>query len=87
MSESQKADIAIYNPLKYDFSYPWKDEKNQEHILTIPTNDSIYFPYYQAHFMAKHIADAIINEMPSIVTNYEDERKKVLDIIYIKSGL
>lgn len=81
--EDLKKPIAIFNPLPYDFSYTWFDDKNAPHLLTIKSIDMEYFPPYQAHFMAKHLVDALMNKY-GYDKNPEEQRKKLLQDVYVK---
>lgn len=74
--------VPIFNPMSHDFSYPWKDDSNTEHILFVPSINIVYFPRYQADFMAKHLADEIINER-GYAKDKEKQRKEVLSQIYV----
>lgn len=74
--------VSIFNPLTTDFSYEWLDDFNKKHILTIPAMQIKQFNESQGRFVAKHLADCVLNERGT-KTNTEDELKKILKIIYV----
>ena len=74
--------VALFNPLRDAFSYEWKDDKNEPHTLTLEGREITYLPDYQAHFMAKHLSDAIYNEQGRKV-NPEVDIKEILKQIYV----
>lgn len=75
--------IALFNPLRSTFKWDWLDDKNEKHTLVMEGREITYFPDYQAHFMAKHLADAVYGEQGG-KTNHEADIKEVLKQIYVK---
>ncbi len=49
----------LYNPLKSDFSWEYKDEDNQTHTAVLPAMDITYFPTWLADVLVIHLADAV----------------------------
>jgi hypothetical protein len=70
----------LYNPLSNEFFYIWYDDDNRPHELIMPPGKVSYFPEKVADFMAKHLADEII-EVRKINPILPDKRKEVMNEI------
>jgi hypothetical protein len=70
-----KKNRPLYNCLDYDFLFEWFDDKNEVHILKIPSLDIAYFPEGQYEFMKKHLLDDVIEQRGVKNGNYELSRK------------
>lgn len=72
----------VHNPLSYDFSYPWCDDNNEEHTLTIPALGTASFDEPVALFMGKHLIDQIILEK-GYRNNVYDEAERLKDEVFL----
>ena len=62
LTEAQKQEkLPLYNPLHEDFSAEYFEDDNSPTILTMPAGQITYFPRPKANFMAKHLADVVVN--------------------------
>ena len=75
-------EIQIFNPLLSTFSCDWYDDNNRLWTFKIEGMSIEKYPEPIANFVAKHLADHVLNQT-KIATNYEDERSKVMKQIYI----
>lgn len=76
--------IALFNPLSTDFYYYWRNDNNKDIKLVIPAISIEYFDPPQAHFMAKHLSDEIMNKR-GYAKNTEEQRKEILKEIYVET--
>jgi len=59
--EEKKQEVPLYNPLLEDFEAEYYEDDNSLTTLKMPAGQITYFPKPKANFMAKHLADAVVN--------------------------
>ena len=76
--EDKKKLLPLYNPLFEDFGFEYLEDDNYPVILTMPAGEITYFPTHKANFMAKHLADEMVNR------GKEGLREEYLKEIWVK---
>ena len=70
--------IPLFNPLSKQFSYDWRDDKNETHTLVMEPISITYFNKPQADFMVKHLTDAV---MAARKLNGINNKAEIIEII------
>lgn len=76
--EQMKQLLPLYNPLPESFVFPYQGDNNEVEMLTMLEGQITYFPTHIANYMAKHLADEMVNR------GKEGLREQYLKEIWVK---
>lgn len=75
--------VPLFNPLAKSFEFEWKDDNNDVHTLSLDPISITYFTKPQAHFMLKHLTDAVMAERGLNGINNVEEIKEIIKQIQV----
>lgn len=76
--EDKKVLLPLYNPLIEEFKFDYTEDDNSIVNLSMAPGEITYFPTHKARFMAKHLADEMVNQ------GKEGLREQYLKEIWVK---